>query len=76
MKEILQFFPGTRICTQIFPSPSGPIKYQTNDTDTAGAAYGDFAVLLLGCVKVDFTLSCVYCWNSSVSRQAEVITTV
>lgn len=38
LEEILPFLPVTRICTQIFPSPPGPIKYQTNDTDTARAA--------------------------------------
>lgn len=38
LEQLLSFLPGTRICTQIFLSPSGPIKYQKNDTDTAEAA--------------------------------------
>lgn len=37
LEEILSFFSVIRICIQ-FLSPSAPIKYQTNNTDTAGAA--------------------------------------
>lgn len=37
LEEILSSLPVARICTQ-FPGSSGPIKFQTNNTDTAGAA--------------------------------------
>lgn len=45
LEEILSSLPVARICTQ-FLGPSGPIKFQTNNTDTAGAALF-FAILYL-----------------------------